>query len=138
MQPFATYPSLKDRVIVISGGASGIGASIVYAFAEQQARVIFLDLQEAAAQALISRISEAGLQKPCFYLCDLSDVSAIEQIASQVLERFHTVDVLVNNAGDDTRHSITDVTVEAWDRILAVNLRHHHQHEFDRMGHPLD
>ncbi len=120
----AVYPSLRDRVVVVSGGASGIGEEIVEAFAMQQARVVFLDIQNAAAEALTKQIEAAGCPAPLYHHCDLTDVTAIHTAVREVLERFQTVDVLVNNAGDDTRHKIDEVTSDSWDKTMAVNLKH--------------
>jgi NAD(P)-dependent dehydrogenase (short-subunit alcohol dehydrogenase family) len=124
MSNFATYPSLRDRVVVITGGASGIGEAIVEAFVMQQARVVFLDVQQAAGGTLVQRLTAAGAPAPTFYLCDLTDISALKSTMERVLETFGAVDVLVNNAGNDTRHSIEEVTSESWDRSIAVNLKH--------------
>jgi len=121
---FATYPSLRDRVIVVSGGASGIGEAIVKAFAVQQARVAFLDIQDAAAEALIRQIESSGFPAPVYYRCDLTKVAAIQAAMEKTLERFEGVDVLVNNAGNDTRHKVEEVTSDFWDKTMAVNLKH--------------
>jgi NAD(P)-dependent dehydrogenase (short-subunit alcohol dehydrogenase family) len=120
---FATYPSLRDHVMVITGGASGIGEAIVEACVAQGARVVFLDVDDAKADSLISRIEAAGAAPPVYYHCDLADIAALEDVISGVLGRFGTVDVLVNNAGNDTRHSIADVTSAYWDQSMAVNLK---------------
>jgi D-xylose 1-dehydrogenase len=121
---FATYPSLRDRVVVITGGASGIGEAIVEAFAAQNARVVFLDIQDAAAASLTRKVEGGGFPAPIYFHCDLTDIAALEDVMSQVLENFGAVDVLVNNAGNDTRHKIEDVTSDFWDRTMAVNLKH--------------
>ena len=120
----AIYPSLNNRVIVVSGGASGIGEAIVEAFANQHASVVFLDIQDAAAQALIDRIQSSGFPAPAYYHCYLTDVAAIQTTTRRILDRFKSVDVLVNNAGDDTRHKIEEVTSDFWDKTIAVNLKH--------------
>ncbi len=120
---FAKYPSLRGRVIVVTGGASGIGESIVEAFAMQGAQVAFLDIQDAPAGQLINNVQNAGFPEPVYFRCDLSDVGALEATMSEVLGRFSTVDVLVNNAGNDSRHSLDEVTAEYWDGSMAVNLR---------------
>jgi len=120
----AIYPSLRDRVVVVTGGASGIGEAIVEAFALQQAQVAFLDVQGDAALSLIERLRGAGATAaPKFYECDLTDIAALQQTASRIASDYGRVDVLVNNAGDDTRHAIDDVTPELWDRTIAVNLK---------------
>jgi NAD(P)-dependent dehydrogenase (short-subunit alcohol dehydrogenase family) len=120
----ASYPGLRDRVVVVTGGASGIGEAIVEAFAMQHSRVVFLDIQDTAADLLVHRIEASGLTPPVYFHCDLSDVAAIKASVDEILERFSTVDVLVNNAGNDSRHSIEEVTPAYWDQAMAVNLRH--------------
>src|SRR5258708_15751873 len=120
---FATYPSLQDRVVVVTGGASGIGEAIVEAFCAQLARVVFLDIQDAAAERLVRKIEAAGFSTPAYYHCDLTDIAALEGVMSQVLRRFTAVDVLINNAANDSRHKIEDVTSDFWDGTIAVNLK---------------
>jgi NAD(P)-dependent dehydrogenase (short-subunit alcohol dehydrogenase family) len=120
----ASYPSLRDRIVVVTGGASGIGEAIVEAFALQGARVVFLDIQDAAANQLVRKIEGAGFAPPVYLRCDLSDAIAIKESVEVILKQFDTVDVLVNNAGNDTRHSIEKVTPEYWDQVMAVNLKH--------------
>jgi NAD(P)-dependent dehydrogenase (short-subunit alcohol dehydrogenase family) len=121
---FAIYPSLRDRVVVVSGGASGIGESIVEAFARQHAQVVFLDIQNSLADALCRRIHLAGSPAPVYHYCDLTDITAIQTAAQAILQRFKIVDVLVNNAGNDTRHKIEEVTSDFWDKTMALNLKH--------------
>ncbi len=120
---FGIYPSLKGRAVVVSGGASGIGESIVSAFSEQGSRVAFLDIQDAAAEALVQRIQSGGFPAPTYYHCDLTDVAAIQTTIRKILESLGTVEVLVNNAGNDLRHKIEDVTSDFWDKTMAVNLK---------------
>ena len=121
---FATYPNLRDRVVVVTGGASGIGEAIVEAFATQHAQVVFLDIQDSAAESLIERLNHDGASVPAYFHCDLTDTVEIERTVGAVLARYKTVDVLVNNAGDDTRHNIEEVTSASWDHAIAVNLKH--------------
>jgi NAD(P)-dependent dehydrogenase (short-subunit alcohol dehydrogenase family) len=121
---FATYPSLCNRIIVVTGGASGIGEAIVEAFAFQCAQVAFLDIQDEAAEQLIERLVLAGATAPVYFHCDLTDIAEVQGTVQGVVKRFGTVDVLVNNAGNDSRHTVTEVTPEFWDRMIAVNLRH--------------
>ncbi len=120
---FATYPSLRNRVVVVTGGASGIGAAIVEAFAMQQATVAFLDIQDSAAAQLIERLQIAGGAAATYVHCDLTDIDELQSAIAGILERFDTVDVLVNNAGNDTRHSIAEVTSSYWDQCMAINLK---------------
>jgi D-xylose 1-dehydrogenase len=124
IETMASYPSLRDCVVVVTGGASGIGEAIVEAFAMQNSRVAFLDIQDAAAERLIHKIEAAGFTPPVYFHCDLNDVAAIKASVENIHERFSTVDVLVNNAGNDSRHSVEEVTPESWDRVMAVNLKH--------------
>lgn len=120
---FATYPSLRNRVVVVTGGASGIGEAIVEAFAMQHATVIFLDIQDAAAAQLVRRLEVAGAATTTYVHCDLTDIDRLQSAVAGILERFDTVDVLVNNAGNDTRHSVAEVTSSYWDQLMAINLK---------------
>ncbi|HWA30017.1 MAG TPA: SDR family oxidoreductase [Rhizomicrobium sp.] len=115
----AIYPSLKDKRVVVTGGASGIGAGIVSAFASQSAKVFFLDILEKEGRALADSLKGAP-HKPAFFNCDLRDLGAL----AKAFEKIGPVDVLVNNAGNDDRHKLDDVTAEYWDDRIAVNLRH--------------
>ncbi|MGX9571402.1 SDR family NAD(P)-dependent oxidoreductase [Mesorhizobium sp. f-mel] len=122
---FATYPSLTDRVVLISGGASGIGADMVRAFVANGARVGFLDVQDEPAEALVRELSGAGGRAPVYLHCDVTDVAALQASVEGVRARLGPVAVLVNNAADDQRHAVNAVTAEYWDRSFDVNLRHH-------------
>ena len=124
MSQFATYPSLRDRVVFITGGASGIGESLVEYFCAQGARVAFVDLQAAAGEALTRSIAARGEPEPMFMACDLRDIAALRLAVERTAAELGPIRVLVNNAANDTRHLIDDVTVEYWDDRMAVNLRH--------------
>lgn len=121
---FASYPSLRGRIVLVTGGASGIGEKIVEQFAQQGAKVAFLDIQNEAGTQLAKKISAQGDTEAQFLACDLTDVAAIRDCVQRVLAKFGTVDVLINNAGNDTRQSLEEVTPEYWDRAIAVNLKH--------------
>ncbi len=120
----AVYPSLKDRVVLVTGGAGGIGASIVEHFCRQQARVGFLDYDRQGGEALSRRLAAEGLPEPAFEHCDLRDIDALRAAVSAIAGRLGPVTVLVNNAAHDERHDIDAVTPEYWDDRMAVNLRH--------------
>jgi NAD(P)-dependent dehydrogenase (short-subunit alcohol dehydrogenase family) len=124
MTPYARYPSLADRVVVITGGASGIGASLVMHFAEQDARVAFLDIDIDAGGSLASALAGHVRHAPLFVGCDLSDISALQAAIEKVRLHFGPVNVLVNNAANDRRHDLDSVSVESFDMGIAVNLRH--------------
>ena len=115
----AIYPSLKDRHVVITGGATGIGEGLVTGFARQGARVTFCDIQDDEARALVERLAGSA-HKPAYHRCDLFDLAAL----ASFFEKIGPVDVLVNNAGNDDRHSLDDLTPDYWDNRIAINLRH--------------
>jgi D-xylose 1-dehydrogenase len=123
-QRFATYPSLRDQLVLITGGASGIGASLVEHFAAQGSRVAFLDIDRNSGEKLASELSPKCAHPPAFLPCDLTNIDQLRSVITEVEARFGNFRVLVNNAGNDTRHSIEEVTPEDWDRLIAVNLRH--------------
>jgi NAD(P)-dependent dehydrogenase (short-subunit alcohol dehydrogenase family) len=119
MSDFAIYPSLKGRVVYVSGGASGIGARIVKGFAEQGAQVGFLDLDAQAAERL-----SAEYDNVTYEICDLRDIDALRDAMANLKTRIGAAEVLVNNAARDDRHNWQDVTPEYWDERQATNIRH--------------
>src|SRR5262245_26269658 len=120
----ASYPSLESRVAFVTGGGSGIGASIVEHLCAQRARVAFVDIDRASSEALVKTIAELGHPAPTFLPCDLRDVAALQAAVAEVRGRLGAIRVLVNNAAHDERHTIERVTPEYWDDRFAVNLRH--------------
>ncbi|MBS0224097.1 MAG: SDR family oxidoreductase [Proteobacteria bacterium] len=124
MPSFASYPSLEGRTVFVSGGGSGIGASIVEHFAGQGAKVGFVDIDEPASAALVKKIAAAGHAAPVFLKTDVRDVKAYQAALAEVAARLGTITVLINNAARDDRHGLADVTPEFWDERIAVNLRH--------------
>ncbi|PYM62428.1 MAG: hypothetical protein DMD79_10740 [Candidatus Rokuibacteriota bacterium] len=124
MTAYATYPSLRDRVVLVSGGGSGIGASIVEHFCAQGSRVAFLDVNRTASERLSVDIAARGQAAPLFVACDLRDIAALREAVAQVRRQLGPILVLVNNAADDERHALDAVTPEYWDDRFAVNLRH--------------
>jgi NAD(P)-dependent dehydrogenase (short-subunit alcohol dehydrogenase family) len=121
----ASYPSLEARVAFVTGGGSGIGASIVEHLCAQRARVAFVDINRPASEALVKTIADRGHPAPTFVPCDVRDVRALQTAITEVKTQLGTIRVLVNNAAHDERHSIERVTPEYWDDRFAVNLRHH-------------
>jgi NAD(P)-dependent dehydrogenase (short-subunit alcohol dehydrogenase family) len=121
---FATYPSLSGRAVLVTGGASGIGAAHVAHFAGPGARVAFVDIADEAAVELSSRLADAGHPKPLYQRCDLRDVAALQLAITELANELGPFSVLVNNAANDQRHAWQDVTPEYWDERLQVNLRH--------------
>ncbi|EQB16846.1 SDR family NAD(P)-dependent oxidoreductase [Novosphingobium lindaniclasticum] len=119
----AIYPSLAGKRVFVSGGASGIGEGLVEAFVAQGARVSFCDIAEDAGLAVASRLSQAE-HPPLFQKCDLRDIGAVTDMMKGFEERLGGMDVILNNAANDDRHAVEDVTVDYWDERMAVNLRH--------------
>ncbi len=124
MSRFASYPSLAGRVVFVSGGGSGIGASIVEHFAAQGAKVGFVDIDEPASAALVEKIGAAGCVPPLFAGCDVRDIGAYQAAIAKVAGALGPIGVLINNAARDDRHKLEDVTPAFWDERIAVNLRH--------------
>ena len=120
----AIYPSLKDRSVFVTGGGSGIGASLVEHFCEQGSRVSFVDVLEEPSVALVERIAARGDPAPRFTACDLRDIDALHDAVEEVAGRQGAIRILCNNAGNDDRHRSEDVTVAYWDDRMAVNVRH--------------
>jgi NAD(P)-dependent dehydrogenase (short-subunit alcohol dehydrogenase family) len=121
----AIYPCLKDRVVLVTGGGSGIGASIVEMFCKQGSRVSFIDMDEKASHRLVESIAEKGNNAPRFLSCDLRDIEALQGAVRKVVETDGPVRALINNAARDDRHGIDEVTPDYFDDRIAVNLRHH-------------
>ena len=118
---FAIYPSLQDRTVVVTGGASGIGADVVRAFVGQKARVGFVDIDGAAGKKLVSELGENAV---AFEACDLRDIDALKGAFARLAELQGAPTILVNNAARDDRHPWTDVTPDYYDERIAANLRH--------------
>ena len=112
------FNSLRGRSVIVTGGASGIGADIVRGFAAQGCIVGFLDRDAAAGEALA-----ASLQQVYFKACDVVDVAALKAAIAALLELTGGADVLVNNVANDQRHVLEEVTAEYFDERVAINLR---------------
>jgi NAD(P)-dependent dehydrogenase (short-subunit alcohol dehydrogenase family) len=115
----AIYPSLKAKRVVITGGGSGIGAGLVEAFVRQGSEVHFLDILDRESQDLVRQFAGAAIP-PVFHHCDLLDADAI----AACFKGIGSVQVLVNNAGNDDRHTLDEITPAYFDQRFAVNLRH--------------
>ena len=124
MSTYATYPSLVDRTIFITGGATGIGASLVEHFVRQGSKVGFNDIDAGSGTALAKALAEGARHAPRFVAADLTDIAALRRAIAEVRAAFGPITVLVNNAANDMRHAIDTVTPESWDEGIAVNLKH--------------
>lgn len=116
----ATYSDLAGKVVLVTGGASGIGEAIVRRFAAQNARVGFLDIKDGEGHALAAELGETVQ----YVHADLTQIPELRASIAEVREAFGPIAVLVNNAAHDERHRTEDVTPEYWDDRVAVNLRH--------------
>ena len=119
------YESLKDRLVFISGGSSGIGADLVRHFAAQGSRVAFCGTRADGGTELIEEIKALGQPVPIYGACDVRDTPAYQALLAQLIQRSGPIRVLINNAGRDDRHAMEDVTSEFWDDRLALNLKHY-------------
>ena len=119
----AIYPDLAGKSVLVTGGASGIGASIVRAFARQQAKVGFIDIADRPAHALLAELAGQGAAVHYDH-CDITDIPALRQSIARLRQKIGPVAVLVNNAAHDERHQTPEVTPEYWDARIAVNLKH--------------
>ncbi len=123
---YASYPSLVDRTVFITGGAAGIGAAMVDQFARQGSRVGFADIDATAAQETLERCANFDPRhRPRFYQVDLVDIAALQQALAAAGDDLGGITVLVNNAASDDRHSWSDMTPDYWDDRLNTNLRHY-------------
>lgn len=121
---YASYPSLVDRNVLITGGADGIGAGLVTEFAKQGSRVAFLDLQADRGEALVDELADSR-HTPVFRHIDLTDIETTQSAIRELDTDFGGFAVLVNNAASDDRHTWQEMTAEYWDDRLNNNLRHY-------------
>ena len=119
----AVYPSLKGKRVLITGGGSGIGAGLVEGFVRQGADVTFFDIVDEDSQALVRSLSGAP-QPPVFEHCDLTDIGGAKAKIARLIEDHGAFDVLINNAANDDRHTIEEVTEDYWENRIGVNLKH--------------
>jgi len=121
----AVYPDLANKVVFVTGGASGIGAALVRAFCQQGSRVVFADILEEEAKKLEADVNRAGKGSAQFMRCDLRDAAALGNVIEKVGAETGKIAVLVNNAGNDDRHELSKVTHEYWNTRIELNLRHY-------------
>jgi D-xylose 1-dehydrogenase len=119
----AIYPDLKGKVVLVTGGGSGIGESIVRHFAAQQAKVAFIDIAVEPSRALVRELETAGTPVH-FEPCDLTDIPALQRSVAAIRKLLGPIQVLINNAAHDERHATEAVTEAIWDSRIAVNLKH--------------
>jgi NAD(P)-dependent dehydrogenase (short-subunit alcohol dehydrogenase family) len=119
----AIYPDLEGKTVIVTGGGSGIGASIVTHFARQKAKIGLIDINPDAAGAVAKTVHEGGGQAHAA-VCDLRDVDATRAAIDEIRKKLGPIGILINNAAHDERHKTEDVTSAYWDDRIAVNLKH--------------
>jgi D-xylose 1-dehydrogenase len=117
------HPGLRGRTVFVTGGGSGIGAAIVTAFAEQGARVAFIDIAEAPSRRLAQQLAEAGHAAPWWRMCDVRDIGALQAAIAEAAAELGDFAVLVNNVASDDRHTLESVTPAYYDDRIAINER---------------
>ena len=121
----AIYEDLKNKIVFVTGGGSGIGASIVEHFCEQGSEVYFIDINEEASNKLVFECKNKNFSVPTFIKCDLLNIKDLQNTISKIIDNNGAIDILVNNAANDERHSIDEVTEEFWNERMNINLRHY-------------
>jgi NAD(P)-dependent dehydrogenase (short-subunit alcohol dehydrogenase family) len=120
----SSYAGLAEKTVFITGGGSGIGAAFTRAFAGQGARVAFVDIAEEASRTLAAQLQKETSKAPLFVPCDVRNIAALQEAIEITRIELGDIGVLINNAGNDDRHAMEQVTPEYWDDRIAVNLRH--------------
>ena len=121
----AKYHDLENKRVFVTGGGSGIGASIVEHFSEQNAEVYFVDINVKESNKLILDIKNKNFKIPTFIECDLLNIKQLQSTISKIISEKGPINILINNAANDERHSIDDVTEEYWNDRMNINLKHY-------------
>jgi len=119
------YLDLKDKRVFISGGGSGIGASIVEHFCEQNSEVYFIDIDVKASNKLISSIKKKKLKVPNFIECNILDIKKLQNIIKDIIAKKGPIHCLINSAANDDRHTTDQVDEKYWDNRMNINLKHY-------------
>ena len=121
----AQYFDLKGKRALVSGGASGIGSSIVEHLCEQGVEVYFFDIDKKEAQKTIYRIKKKKFKIPTFINCNIKKIQKYKTSILNIIKKKGPIDILVNNASNDQRHSLEEITEKYWDERMAINLKHY-------------
>jgi len=121
----AKYHDLENKRVFVTGGGSGIGASIVEHFCEQNSEVYFVDINLEESNKLVSNIKNKNFKVPTFFECDLLNIKQLQTTISKIISEKGPINILINNAANDERHAIDDVTEEYWNDRMNINLRHY-------------
>ncbi len=125
MEALPTYPDLRGKRVFITGGGSGIGAFLTAAFAAQGCQVGFVSLHKEPAERLVDEVEARTGVRPNAAQCDIRNLSELRRTIDDFAKETGTIDVLVNNAARDTRHTVDELSDEQWDDSMATNLRPH-------------
>ena len=119
------YSDLKKKRIFITGGGSGIGASIVEHFCEQGADVFFIDINIKESHKLIKNIKSKKIKAPTFIECNLLNIKKLQSIIKKIISTKGPIDILVNSAANDNRHTTDQVNEKYWENRMNINLKHY-------------
>lgn len=125
MVPTAVFPDLKGKSVFITGGGSGIGAYLTDGFLAQGANVAFVGMNPDTNEAHCDAMEEKHGIRPLFVRCDVRDIPALQATVAEAAARHGDIQVLVNNAANDTRHNLADYGPDDWDNTMNINLRPH-------------
>ena len=125
MEEIAIYPSLENKVVLITGGASGIGENIVEHFITQKSKVAFLDIEEKLGSDLVTKLEKKYNLKATFIKCNLKNIDELKKSIKLIREKLGPINTLINNAANDERHDLDSVTPEYWDDRMNINLKHY-------------
>jgi D-xylose 1-dehydrogenase len=124
--PFATYPSLKDEVVLVSGGATGLGAEFVAQFAAQGSKVAFVDVRDGPGRALAESVAAVAAHRPLYLHADVRELETYRDVIHEIGGTLGPIGVLVNNAANDSRHTSEEVDGNFWQERMRVNLDHYY------------
>ena len=125
MNEIAYYTSLENKVVVITGGASGIGENIVEHFVMQKSKVEYLDIEEKLGIELATKMEKKYKIKPFFIKCNLKNIQELKNSIDLIRRELGSINTLINNAANDERHDLDSVTPEYWDDRMNINLKHY-------------
>ena len=119
------YSDLKNKRVFISGGGSGIGATIVEYFCEQNRDVFFIDINLIESKKLLAKIKKRKLRSPKFIECDITDINKLQKTIEEIIKNKGPINCLINNAANDDRHTTDQVNEKYWENRMAINLKHY-------------
>ena len=119
------YFDLKNKRVFISGGGSGIGATIVEHFCEQNSEVYFIDIDIKASKELINNIKQKKLRTPNFIECNILDIKKLQNTIQEIINKKGPIHCLINSAANDDRHTTEQVDEKYWENRMGINLKHY-------------